>query len=245
MVVLKTPSPDDPALSPSSSGTLATKAYQRLRREIINAQHPPGEKLHIRQLCDRYGMGLSPVREALNRLSRDGLVTQSDQRGFSVAPLSEAHLDELIKTRCWLNEIALRESMAHGDSAWEEGIVIAYHRQSRIPRHASSAENTTVYSQEWEQAHRNFHSSLIAACGSQWLKGFCEQLFDAADRYRHLARVSRLHGEIRLKDEHHQIMEATIARDADKAVALLNIHFTKTADLVRERLAALPTIERG
>jgi GntR family carbon starvation induced transcriptional regulator len=218
-------------------GTLASMAYERLRHEIINAQFPPGQKLHIGQLCNRYGIGLSPVREALNRLSRDGLVRQSDQRGFSVTPLSEAHLDELTKTRCWLYETALRESIAHGDEAWEEGVVLAYHRMSRIPRHLSEPD-AIGYNPLWEEAHRNFHSSLIAACGSQWLMGFCEQLFDAADCYRHLSRVSSLRRSQR-KDEHREIMEAVVSRNADKAVELLNAHFTRTADLVRDKLAAL------
>jgi len=219
------------------TGTLASRAYEQLRRDIINAQFVPGRKLLIRELCKRYGVGLSPMREALNRLSRDGLISQSDQRGFRVAPLDEEHLAELTRTRCWLNEIALRESIANGDSAWEEGIVLAYHRLTRIPRHRSEADKA-AYNPVWEEAHRAYHTSLIAACGSRWLKGFCEQLFDAADCYRHLSRVSSLRRKLH-RDEHRAIMDAVLARDAGKAVKLISSHFTRTADLVRDRLAAL------
>ena len=219
------------------AGTLASRAYERLRRDIINAQFTPGVKLLIRPLCERYDVGLSPMREALNRLSRDGLISQNDRRGFRVAPLDEEHLAELTRTRCWLNEIALRESIVNGDSAWEEGIVVAFHRLTRIPRHLSEADKA-VYNPAWEGAHRAFHSSLIAACGSRWLKGFCEQLFDAADCYRHLSRVSSLRRKLH-RDEHRAIMDAVLARDAEKAVKLLCLHFTRTADLVQDRLAAL------
>lgn len=221
-----------------ASATLTSIAYDRLRQDIINAQFSPGQKLRIQQLCERYDLGLSAIREALNRLSRDGLVTQTDRRGFSVTPLTESHLDELTKTRCWLNEIALRESITNGDVAWEEGVVLAYHRLSRIPRHLSGGEGP-AYNPDWEKAHRAFHASLIAACGSRWLQGFCEQLFDAADCYRHLSRVSSMQRKEPRQDEHKLIVEAAVARNTDEAVRLIKQHVSKTAKLVRDRLAAL------
>ncbi|MGE0559545.1 MAG: GntR family transcriptional regulator [Burkholderiales bacterium] len=241
--MLKISPDEDPKVSPDAATpvegteTLASMAYQRLRHDIINAQYASGQKLRIRELCKRYDIGLSPVREALNRLSRDGLVSQTDRRGFAVTPLTEADLHELIKTRCWLNEIALRESIANGDSAWEEAIVIAYHRLTRIPRYLTEGTER-AYNPAWEKMHRTFHSSLIAACGSHWLKGFCEQLFDAADCFRHLSRVSSVRRELR-QDEHREIMDAVLARDTDKAVRLLNLHVTSTAALVQQRLPEL------
>lgn len=220
--------------TPAAGETLASHAYQRLRQDIISGAHAPGAKLRILELCDRYAIGPSPIREALNRLSRDGLVAQSDHRGFSVTALSRAHLEELTKTRCWLTELGLRESIAHGDSAWEEGIVLAQHRLSRVPRHVSGEDGST-YNTAWEEAHRAFHRSLIAACGSVWLIGFCEQLFDAADCYRHLARATSRKRKAP-RDEHPAMVEAILARDAESAVALLRAHYMRTADLVRDQL---------
>jgi GntR family carbon starvation induced transcriptional regulator len=214
--------------------TLASAAYARLRSDIIAGGFVGGAKLRIRQLCERYGVGLSPVREALNRLTRDGLVVQSDLHGFSVAPLGVDELEELTRTRCWLNERALRESIAHGDAAWEEAIVLAHHRLSRVPRWNGEGDEATV-NPDWEIAHRAFHSALIAACGSRWLVNYCEHLFDVADRYRYLSRtpVAR---RSRGPDEHVAIMQATLARGADRAVELLNTHFRKTAEHCRSVL---------
>jgi DNA-binding GntR family transcriptional regulator len=221
----------------SSGETLASTAYQRLRADIINARHEPGGKLRVQELSERYGLGPSPIREALNRLSRDGLVTLNDRRGFSVTPLSQAHLEELTRTRCWLNELALRQAIANGDSAWEEGVVVAYHRLTRLPRYIDADTVANRCNPAWELAHRAYHSALIAACGSRWLIAFCEQLFDAGDCYRHLSRVSSMKRAER-RIEHRQILDAVVARDADTAVALLTRHVTRTAELVRERLAA-------
>jgi GntR family carbon starvation induced transcriptional regulator len=214
--------------------TLASLAYERLRQDIINAQYVHGGKLPIQALCDRYDVGLSPMREALNRLSRDGLVIQNDRRGFAVAPLSRDHLEELTRTRCWVTELAVRESLARGDTAWEENVVLAHHRLTRIPRRLEGADGAD-YNPAWEQAHRAFHASLTAACGSRWLIAFCEQLFDAADCYRHLGRISSTRKGLR-RDEHQAMVDAIVARDADGAVQLLHKHYRRTAELVRERL---------
>jgi GntR family transcriptional regulator, carbon starvation induced regulator len=211
--------------------TQASVAYRLLRQDIITSSLPAGSKLRIRDLCKKYDLAMSSIREALNRLTKDGLVQLIDLRGFSVSPVTREDLDDLTKARGWLNEIALRASIAHGGQQWEEGIVVAFHRMSRTPRHRDP--NDPAVNPDWEFAHRAFHTSLISACGSAWVLGYCGQLFDAADRYRHLARAVT----VERKDDHKEIMEATIARDADEAARLLNAHFERTAEYGRLALS--------
>lgn len=212
--------------------TLASSAYERLRREIISGALEPGAKLHIARLCERYGMGLSPVREALNRLSTEGFVLQADQRGFRVAQVSDEDLEDTTRARCWLNEIGLRQSMALGGSAWEEAVLIAVHRLSRIKRYAGKASDCKV-DPAWESAHRTFHMTLVSGCGSPSIIAYCEQLFERAQRYRHLSRAIGDRARP-VCDEHKRIVDAILARDADRATRLLTEHFSKTAALVRK-----------
>lgn len=213
--------------------TLASHVYDRLRQDIISVSFAPGEKLHIRSLGDRFEVGLSPVREALSRLSTEGLVVQSDHRGFAVAPISEADLLDLTRARCWLNELAIRNSIAHGDAAWEENVLLSFHRLSRTPRYAPG--NETERSPSWEITHRTFHSSLIAASGSHRLEQYCEHLFDSSERYRHIGRRAGVKGGNR-DSEHRALMEAAIARDPDAAARVIKSHFEYTAELVRSVL---------
>jgi DNA-binding GntR family transcriptional regulator len=215
----------------NKAATLASTAYGRLRREIIAGEIPPGSRLHTRQLCARYDMGLSPIREALSRLSSEGLVRQSDQRGFVVTQLTGADLDALTRTRCWLNELGLRESIAHGDDAWEEHVIVSFHRLSRAPRFIDDARNPA-----WDAAHQIFHAALVAACRSPWLIGYCEQLFDAFERYRNLSAFTAAARPDHV-DEHKAIMQAAVGRDADAACHLLRQHFELSATLVRKHLA--------
>jgi GntR family carbon starvation induced transcriptional regulator len=216
--------------------TLASYAYFRLRREIITGEIPPGSKLHTRGLCQRYEIGLSPVREALNRLCSEGLVRHANQMGFTVAPLSEKELDELTWTRCSLNETALRASIARNDSAWEDQVVLALYRLARIPRFLEGSERNP----DWEEAHRAYHAILVSGCGSRWLMTFCEQLYDASERYRNLSPFAGQARPAHL-EEHKAILEAIVTRDADLACQLLKDHFVRSAELVRKHLKFSPS----
>ena len=209
--------------------TLASSVYERLRGDILRGQLVPGHKLRIEFVSERYAAGNSPVREAQNRLSSDGLDQRRDQRGFYVAAASAEDLVELTRTRCWLEETGLRESMRVYAPEWEEGVLLALHRLSRTPRSTSPAEY--LEHPEWERLHRAFHRSLIAGCGSRWLLAFCDQLADQAYRYRQLA-VQRIYPKRKEKDEHAAIAQAVFKRDADAAVALLTAHYMLTANII-------------
>lgn len=213
----------------SGSGTLASDVYDRLRHDILSGLLPPGEKLRSEYLRERYNVGNSPMREALNRLSSDGLVVREDQKGFHVATVSRSELQELVRTRCWLEEIALRESIANGGTAWEENLVLAYHRLSRVPR--SSDETTYSANPEWEIRHRDFHFALIGASGSRWLEGFCRQLNDQADRYRQFA-VAASYPKRHELDEHKTVFDAAVNGDADEAVRQLHAHYRRTSEII-------------
>jgi DNA-binding GntR family transcriptional regulator len=210
-----------------SATTLTSAVHERLRRAIVEGEFAPGQKLRIEVLRTLYGVGASPLREALNRLSAEGLVIQEDQRGFRVPPVSPADLEELTRTRCLLNEIALRESIARGGIDWEERIVLAHHRLARMNPYSG---NSAKLDPEWDKRHREFHAALISSCGSRWLSAYCESLFDQADRYRYLSVRALEHRDF--VGEHRSIMEATLARDTDLAVRLLNEHVRHTAHLV-------------
>jgi DNA-binding GntR family transcriptional regulator len=220
------------------TGTLASTVYEQLRRDIVSARLPPGEKLRIDALRARYGVGGSPMREALNRLSTEGLVWQQDQKGFRVAPVSEQELEELTRTRCWINEIALRDSIEHGDAIWEETSVLTFHRLSRIQTRLDDGS----INPEWERQHRAFHTALISACRSRWMLNFAEMLFDCADRYRHLSGKVTRRAPRDVVGEHRAILDAAIDRKADQAVALLKAHVSKTTELVQGSGIVMPSI---
>ena len=180
----------------------------------------------------------TPLREALNRLVSDGLVERREQRGFVVAPISEQDLSEITKTRCWLEEVALRESIAARTTAWEEALVLAHHRLARTPR--SLSEQQFQDNPDWEPLHRAFHRALISGCGSRWLLNFCDQLADQHHRYRRLS-APRAFAKRGVSTEHQQLVEAALSGRADDAVDLLKTHFERTARIIRDDPALFGT----
>lgn len=212
--------------------TLASIAYQRLLDDIVGGRLQPGSKLRLQFLAKRYAVGNSPLREALNRLSANGMVQREENRGFRVSPASAEELSELIRTRCWLEEIALRESIRHGDSAWEERVLVSFHRLSK--RNRLSEERYIEFDGTWEDRHRAYHLSLLSACNSNILLDFCEQLHEQTLRYRNLSSMQAYRDRHEL-DEHRAIRDAVLDRDADKAVELLQAHYRITGEIALAR----------
>lgn len=223
----------DPAVAPAATSITAQTAA-RIRADILSGAWAPGTKLKIGDLCARYTVGATPVREALSLLTSDTLVDRVDQRGFRVAVISKAEFGEVLKTRCWLEERALREAIARGGQAWEDALVLAHHHLARCPR---SRENEGFgVSPEWEVRHKAFHMALIAACGSSILLRYCDQLYDQNIRYRMIAGVSAYPSR-QINDEHQAILNATLDRQSDDAVDLLVAHYERTGRFLEERLS--------
>jgi len=206
-----------PGAEPAS---LARAVYDKLKRDILSTELPPKTKLGVEFVCDRYGFGTSPVREALTLLVGEGFVTRIEGRGFSVAGVSVEEYIELTETRCWLEEVALRKSMANGGADWEDRIVLAFHHFSRLSR---PAEGTRLSkNNEWVERHKAFHDALISACGSRWLLNYCDQLREQTYRYRRISSAERPGGAL---NQHRQLMQVVLDRDPDVAVPLLMEHY--------------------
>ena len=216
----------------SSTGpeSMTSQAYTRLRQDIIAGILRPGQKLKIEELRLQYNFGTSPIREALSLLTSDRFVERIDQRGFKVSDVSADEFDELLKTRCWIEEKALRESILHGDSSWEEQVVLATYRLSRVPRYLSKED--FVSNPEWEQRHKHFHMTLISACGSTLLLNFCDQLYDQNVRYRQLSG-KKAYPTRDITAEHGAICDAALARDAELASSLLLEHYNRTGNFLK------------
>jgi len=227
------PSSPAPTEMPSTM-TAASLLHHRLRSDILLGKLEPGAKLTLTSLSRTYDAGMIPLREALNRLSAEGLVTQHDQRGFFVCEISKEDVIDLTQTRCWLYEGALREAIRKGGQEWENEIVLSFYRLSKIPRYKD--EKSGEINHDWTAPHRRFHTALIAACGSRRTIEISENLFDQAERYRNLARLTELKPTVH--DEHRLIMDAVLQRDADAAVSSLLEHLQSTCAVVVRALDA-------
>ncbi|SMG58292.1 GntR family transcriptional regulator [Paraburkholderia susongensis] len=212
--------------------TLSDQAYRLLHRDILSGALEPDSKLRLQGLQDRYGLGMSPIREALMLLSREGLVSNEGQRGFRVAPVSADDLRDIVAARIHIETNLLTESILHGDADWGAEISAAFYKLTHEPVPTSLDDVEGIDS--WEAAHRRFHRALLAAASSPWLHRINGQLIDHAERYRRL-RLARLGFTARtdsIFDEHQALMEATLSRDANRACAVLRDHLNATLSVV-------------
>jgi len=212
---------------------LAERVYQRLRQAIVRCEFEPGARLRVEELSRRFAVSSSPVREALNRLSEQGLVRTLENRGFRVAPLTVAGVSDLARVRALVECEALRDAIAQGDDAWEGRCVAAGHALGLAERRIGNQPR--ALDDAWSSRHREFHLSLYAACGSPILLDLADVLFDNAERYRRWAAHSR-RAPRQKHNEHQALLKAALERDADKASALLRQHIGHTEQLVASAL---------
>lgn len=220
--------------TPSDGRNLSEIAHDKIRRDILHGELMPGVKLQVEAVSERCGIGVVPVREALNRLSSEGLVERKSQRGFFVSTISIEDLEELVKTRIWLETKVLAESIANGDDAWEEELVLSCHRFARTQRRLPPESGHEI-SDQWEARHKEFHMLLLDRCGSSWLLGFCSTMMDQAVRYRNLSMNSNP-SQMRREGaaaEHEAILQAALDHDVGQACGLLEEHYLTTLEGLR------------
>jgi len=233
--VIKPPMPTDVLVEPDAP--LAERAYRRLRQAIVRCEFQPGQRLRVEELSKQYELSSSPLREALSRLSEQGLVRAFENRGFRVAPLTVAGVADLTRVRLLVECEALRDAIAYGDDQWEASLVGAAHRLALVEQRLS--DGPLVLNEAWADAHREFHLAIYRGTSSPMLMDLVSSLFDNAERYRQFSARHRK-VERRKNSEHKKLVTAVLERNAEQATALLRQHISATE---RNVTAALLSME--
>ncbi|MFD2261905.1 GntR family transcriptional regulator [Lacibacterium aquatile] len=225
--------------------TIAQKGFQQIRGDIIFGRLKPGQRLKLDQMTGTYGASVSTLREILSRLSSEGFVIAEGQKGFEVAPVSPAGFREVASLRRLLESFALEASFAAADLEWEGAVVSAHHKLAQMERRmlAGDRDDTEL----WKRYDREFHQALISACGSQALLETYGTIYDHYLRYQMVAVVFR---GADAASEHQALLECALARDANKAIAIIAAHIQHCVDhtvgqglLGEDRPLALPPLD--
>lgn len=222
-------------------------AYRQLRSDILNGLFAPNERLRLEALRDRYGVSFSPLREALNQLQAEQLVTSSANRGFRVAAVSIKEMWDTINIRILLETEALTRSIRLGSDDWEAEVVSTFHALDKARRRL---DGTSELSREEREAievrHQQFHATLLKACDSEVLLRLAAGLYAQTERYRRpwLSRVlpETVAGRVP-DDDHRALVDAALARNAQTAAEILRRHLTATGEFIeshQRRQSAAP-----
>lgn len=204
----------------------ASAAYQFVRRDIIAGRFPPMAKLKIHDLARELTVSPGAVREALSRLVAENLVTSRDQRGFAVAELSIADLQDLTELRCEVEAIALNRSLDRGDIEWESRLLAAAHRLRATPQRLAS--DGVTQNPEWRQEHAAFHHALVSGCQSRRLLSLHAQLYEQSERYRVLSASYNTARD--LYHEHDIILKLALARKRHELIEAMQAHIRRPSD---------------
>jgi GntR family transcriptional regulator, carbon starvation induced regulator len=232
---------------PTETGHIVGEAHSlgelmllRLRADILSTDLAPGAKLALHHLAKQYGIGITPLRDALGQLAGDGLVVMESQKGFRVAPVSVEDLRDVCDIRLRVElmalDLAFDRADAGPDSNWDRRMKQAHaafiHLKARV------GEDAPITAQ-WEGAHRELHMTLLSACASPTLMRICCQIHDRIHRYRRIALPTKSYmGGI--SDDHLEISKAAYRRDREGCKALLERHIVESNQLIEENIRFTP-----
>ena len=218
-------------LKPQST-TATEAAVRKLKQDIMSGALAPDSQLKMRELKSRYGIGASPMREALAQLAAEGFVDQRAQKGFRVPPVSTEELIDITKTRQIVEAEAVRLAIENGTPEWEEEIVASYHVLERAIVLMKNGEKERDY---FEERHHRFHRALISACPLQSLREFCDDLYVHKTRYRRLLGGYGFTAK-EVIAEHRELMDAVLSRRVPRAQQVIRAHIAITNDVIAEVL---------
>jgi DNA-binding GntR family transcriptional regulator len=220
-------------LESQQGASLIEVALHKMKHSIVRCELEPGSKLKVESLSKAYGLSSSPIREALNRLAQEGIVTASENRGFRVAPISADDLVDISRLRLLLETEALSDAIDNGDDIWEGNVLAAFHRLNVVEKRLCSGP--VALDEDWSERHKAFHVALLSACRSPLILGLIDSLFDRAERYR---RYSALHRQTERHkgNDHKKMMDAVLARDKELALGMLRQHIEHTKTSVLQAL---------
>lgn len=191
-----------------------TEIYDSLRQDILTCRLSPGAEVREQELAQQFEVSKSPVREALQQLMREGLMTVMPRQGYRVSPVSMSDAHDMFAFRQVLELACIAEAVR---SATDEQLkeLDCYRRFDGSDREAFIAYN------------RNFHCALARCSGNNRMsKAACDVIEEMDRLVRMSVAAVRGRDPQKLVDEHEQIIASLQERNAKQAVSLLKAHTT-------------------
>lgn len=208
-----------------SDETQAEIAVDRLTSDILSGSLSPGRKLRVAELKALYGLGASPLREALSRVVSLGYVTSETRRGYRVAEMSQQDLADITRVRQLIETQMLRESMAARQDEWELGVIGALERMRLVLRKKNL--DAGFGDDLVGAAHKKLHTAIVSGCTSPRLIAMQDLLFDQASRYREMM-ISEVSSPMAFLQKHENLIDKVLGDDVEGAIVALLGHLNLT-----------------
>jgi DNA-binding GntR family transcriptional regulator len=212
---------------PITRRALHDEVVARLRDLIVEGELAPGERVPERELCERFGISRTPLREALKVLAADGLVELQHHRGATVSQLNVAAIDDMFQVMEALESLAGELAGARASDA-QIAAIRALHERMR--EHHARQELSDYF-----RLNQRIHESIVESAGNPTLSNLYRGLSVRIRRARYMANLSPARWDQAVA-EHETILQALTARDGVRLGRLLREHLQHKVEVVKSVL---------
>lgn len=205
--------------------TMKESVADVFRHLILTNQLEPGERLIQHQLAERLGVSRTPVREALQKLAAEGLVTFSPYRGATVAEFSSSELDDIYSIRIALEGYCARLAARQ----------ITDEQLGQLEALFGQMEEEYGRADRWEllAVNRKFYAVLYAIPGRPRLYDLTMKYLDMAGVYRRMALAQESYFR-RIIDGHEELLVALRGRDSEGVERVLRVQMEEIREMLQE-----------
>ncbi len=207
--------------------SLHDEITNQLRDMIVEGELTPGEKVPEPELCRRFGVSRTPLREALKVLAAEGVIQLLPNRGAVIAKITREEIEQIFPIMGALEALA-------GELACER---ISEEEMENLRRLHKTMLGHYQRS-EWlpySKLNRAIHEAIFAAAGNASLSAIYQQLIVRIHAIRFVAKKTPARWR-QAVDEHEQMMAAIERRDGKKLAKIMTLHLRNKAEMVQEAM---------
>ena len=213
---------------------LTDRAYATIKSQLIYLDLPPGTMFTEASLARELGISKTPVREALARVRREGLVEASARSGYRVTPVTVKDARNLFALRILLEGEAAALAAQHMEDPKHLGVLDRLQKASYNPKDVDSIKT-------YMRRNTEFHMTVARASGNEHLAAVLEQILDQMERLFHigLALTNRADEIIH---EHTDLVKAIVSGDEKTAREVAVTQIRNSQRMVLDALLASPRL---
>ena len=204
---------------PQPRNTGAHVVYSKLKRQILNLELKPGERIYEPAMATALQVSRTPLREAIRRLISESLLEQQPTGGVMVPALDEKVISELYDVRAALESLMAREACANASSADLDEL------RGIVARNAAMVE----FADEAMKYGVALHAAIARIAGNSWAQRFHEQIASQVERYRYFTNNAPERRDEALAN-HRLLVEAIASKDAEMAAKVAFDHVIGARD---------------
>lgn len=213
--------------------TLSDTAYELIKSEIVTCILDPGQFIVQTELAEKFGVGLTPVREALRRLAQEGFVHVVPRMGYIISQITPQDIYEIYELRLILETAAAR-------LAATRALDSALNQLAQTARFTYTFKDRSSYI-NFLNHNAKFHISIAASSGNQRLAMAVAKVMDQLTRIFHLGLDLRDSAE-EMRADHQALVKALQQRDTDLAEAHTRAEIIRSRERVLEALECYPNV---